>query len=232
MIDLRFSPITLWPADAVRTDAYARETMPGKRTYEGVLSGLETEMNALRAKDIIIESFHKDKDIRQDGYLRANAAQPSAPGIILYFYAEKTIKVGGKWVPIGPLRYACDRYHEHRIAGRIVRQGWLDNLRAIVMTLEALRGIDRWGVASSGEQYRGWAALPAPPPVSPKEDAARLLLKAGGYELTAANVAQILSSPSDARKVWGQASRMTQGGNASDFMAVQAAWQVLGKGQG
>ncbi len=50
----------------------------------------------------------------------------------------------------GPLRYAADTF-DH----------WLANLRAIALALEALRAVDRYGVSKSGEQYRGWSALPA-----------------------------------------------------------------------
>lgn len=38
-------------------------------------------------------------------------------------------------------------------------QGWQENLRAIALGLEALRKVDRYGIAKSGQQYRGWAAL-------------------------------------------------------------------------
>lgn len=36
---------------------------------------------------------------------------------------------------------------------------WWDNLRAIGLTLQRLRLVEQTGVARSGEQYRGWAAL-------------------------------------------------------------------------
>src|SRR3989304_1838427 len=35
------------------------------------------------------------------------------------------------------------------------------NLHAIALGLEALRAVYRYGITSSGEQYAGWAALPA-----------------------------------------------------------------------
>lgn len=49
----------------------------------------------------------------------------------------------------GSLRFPCDTYIS-----------WEDNLRAIVLTLERLRAIDRYGVTQHAEQYKGWNALP------------------------------------------------------------------------
>lgn len=52
-----------------------------------------------------------------------------------------------------------------RKAGRLSWTGstyseWEDNLRAVALTMEKLRAIDRYG-ATHGEQYAGFAALPA-----------------------------------------------------------------------
>ena len=57
----------------------------------------------------------------------------------------------------GPLRYQCDRFTTTRAGTK----AWHANVRAIALGLEALRKVDRYGIAGSGEQYRGWTALPA-----------------------------------------------------------------------
>jgi hypothetical protein len=49
----------------------------------------------------------------------------------------------------GPLSYPCDRYTQ-----------WQDNVRAIALSLEALRSVDRYGVTRRAEQYCGWQRLP------------------------------------------------------------------------
>jgi hypothetical protein len=70
----------------------------------------------------------------------------------------------------GPLRYATDAYERDWGHGM---PSWQANLRAIALTLEALRAIDRWGVSKRGEQYTGWKALPAGGEVTfPSADAA------------------------------------------------------------
>lgn len=76
---------------------------------------------------------------RRDGKPRANAV-PEHPGVILSFESVH-----------GPLSYPCDSYDR-----------WTDNLRAIALSMEALRRVDRYGVTRNGEQYRGFAALEAP----------------------------------------------------------------------
>lgn len=75
---------------------------------------------------------------RIDGRPYANRAQPSDPGVALYFiYAGK------------PRVIACDK--------------WLtveDNLWAIVKHIEALRGQERWGCGSLERAFAGYTAIP------------------------------------------------------------------------
>jgi hypothetical protein len=54
----------------------------------------------------------------------------------------------------GSLSYPCDKFSH-----------WQDNLRAIALSMEALRKVDRYGVTRGGEQYRGFAALPPAQPI-------------------------------------------------------------------
>jgi hypothetical protein len=56
----------------------------------------------------------------------------------------------------GNLVYPCATYGpNYRMAA------WQANLRAIALSLEALRAADRHGVAGKGQQYRGWLAIEA-----------------------------------------------------------------------
>lgn len=79
-------------------------------------------------------------DIRRDGMLRANA-RVGHPGVVVSFDSRH-----------GPLTYATDAYTT-----------WQANLRAIALSLQALRAVDRYGVTRSGEQYQGWRAIEAQP---------------------------------------------------------------------
>jgi hypothetical protein len=110
----------------------------------------------------------------------------------------------------GPLSYPCDRF-----------QTWDDNLRAIALSLEHLRAVDRYGVTKRGEQYQGWAQLPAPPNHKmTREQAVDTLKRIGGGNVT----------ENDWRESWRRAVQVThpdRGGNAEDFKRVCAAKEAL-----
>lgn len=83
--------------------------------------------------------------LRQDGlpYASAGAVNVADPGAAVYFSVEEKRYV-----------LACDKWDKVK-----------DNLRAIAKHIEALRGIDRWGVTSVEEAFspfllpseqRGW----------------------------------------------------------------------------
>lgn len=74
------------------------------------------------------------------GRPRSNQGEPYDPGVAVYFTLDAEPKV-----------LCCDRWT--RVA---------DNLAAIACTIEALRGIERWGVAEDSRVFAGFAALPAP----------------------------------------------------------------------
>jgi len=54
--------------------------------------------------------------------------------------------------------YHCDRF-DHPSFARRSDSPWKSNVRAIALGLEALRKVERYGIADSGQQYRGWQAL-------------------------------------------------------------------------
>jgi hypothetical protein len=104
---------------------------------------LATELRALEATQVVIEMDLRERDIRIDGLPRADA-KPSHDGVALSFQSK-----------FGPLRYATAEF-----TGRWGQQGWEANLRAIALSMQALRAVDRYGVSKRGEQYTGWRAIP------------------------------------------------------------------------
>jgi len=99
---------------------------------------LERELGQLEAENVVLQMAVTDAEIRVDGWIRANA-RPQHPGVILTFESVH-----------GPLSYAVETFTD-----------WQANVRGIALALEALRKVDRYGVTKSGEQYKGWKALPA-----------------------------------------------------------------------
>lgn len=79
--------------------------------------------------------------LRKDGLPFTNAKEPADPGVAVYFQRK------GK-----KLCFACDKYD----------RVW-KNMRAIQKTIEAMRGIERWGSSDMLDRaFTGFASLPAP----------------------------------------------------------------------
>lgn len=136
MIDLRFHPLTTWPA--ATTPSYKRRSPNTFRApFSDTLDKLEHELGLLKAKDIVVSVALDPSDIRNDGWPRSSAKAPRHPGVILSFASKH-----------GPLRYLTD---SHAL--------WQHNLRAIALGLESLRAVDRYGITERGEQYVGWQAI-------------------------------------------------------------------------
>ena len=155
MIDLRFVPLTKWPGEATKGREHARF----RSTYAKTLDLLETELSKVRAKETTVQAFFRLDQIRNDGWPYSQA-KPSSPGVILSFRTKD-----------GALSFPCDRYHTLD-----------DNLRAIALSLEALRAVDRYGVTKRAEQYAGWKRIEAPSANSfaTMEDAAAYIAQSAG----------------------------------------------------
>lgn len=117
--------------------------------WRSTLELLDTETRVLKLDGyVVIEAGFADWDIRQDRTGPLARVTASHPGVIVSF-------TSGLY---GPMRYATDAY-ENKYSND--PPGWQANVRAVALTLNALRAIDRWGVARRGQQYTGWKALPA-----------------------------------------------------------------------
>jgi len=119
-----------------------------KVTWEDTVALLYDEVEWLGGKGpVVIQADLSERDIRLDGTLRANAAPGAFPGVIVSFDSA--------W---GPLRYATDTYIQG-VSRKM--KSWQHNVRAIALSLTALRAVDRYGVSKRGQQYTGWKALPS-----------------------------------------------------------------------
>ena len=98
---------------------------------------LQDELARLRATLPILSS---NLELRLDGMPRSGQREPSDPGVALYF------RLKGRSVAL-----PCDRYTT--VA---------DNIAAIAAHIAATRAIERHGVASIEQMFRGFEALPAP----------------------------------------------------------------------
>lgn len=134
---LTVRPLDQYPG--VETDRWARRHGPfGRVTWDSTLNKLDHELEAIDAYNVVLLMDVTEGDLRLNGSIRAGA-QPRTPRVVVAFESKH-----------GALKYACDRFHD-----------WHDNVRGIAHGLEALRKLDRYGIASRGEQYTGWKALGA-----------------------------------------------------------------------
>jgi hypothetical protein len=123
-----------------------KEASRFKSKWGSTLELLEREVAALDGRDLVLEVDVTESDLRLDGTIRASA-RPSSSAVVVAFESKH-----------GPLLYRCDRFYTNWHD-----QGpeWQHNVRAIALTLEALRAVDRYGATETGQQYAGWKQLPA-----------------------------------------------------------------------
>jgi hypothetical protein len=141
----QIEPMPRWPyGDAAR----GRKPNPFRAKFDDTLRLLEDELDYLDVTGAVaVRVVAHEADVRLDGMLRARA-QVLHPGVAISFRSSTA----------GDLTYPCDRF-EARYYGEV---SWQVNLRAIALGLEALRKLDRYGIAGRGEQYAGWRAIEAP----------------------------------------------------------------------
>lgn len=222
-------------------EALERWPYPGKVTYNGyspfsanmnkTYAQLRKELEKLGARNPVIQTGHHGEDIRMDGLPKVNARAPRFAGVCLIF--ER--RLGGEWrfVELPSTKY----------------QFWEDNLRAIVLTLEALRAVGRYGVAGTnvegagagtteaGKQYEGFArkkveaqtGAPANGNGRMSREAAAAILAAcakGGW--TTASL--MAASPEEVKRCYRQAAdneHPDHGGTQGTFVRIGEAYKVL-----
>jgi hypothetical protein len=128
-----------WPAGRPRTPrnqiSYSRFS-PGNRAQE--VRSVQDELWRLGAKNVIVSTNVR---LRRDGLPYAGDKAPDDQGVAVYFDY-----LGGQKC------FACDRWETVE-----------ENLRAIFKSIEAIRGLDRWGSKSFVDAaFTGFAALPSP----------------------------------------------------------------------
>lgn len=192
MLTVTFRPIKVWP-DGWRDRDRERVASPFRATYRDTKVLLEDELRHLDAVDAHVQLDVRPGDVRRDGFMRADA-KVGHPGVIL------TVETPAH----GTLVYATDRF----MAGWRGTEGWHVNLRAVALGMEALRKVDRYGIADRGQQYAGYRELGAGTPMGPPkmtvEAAARFLIAHGEMGEAPATVDEILTATTDLDGVGGE----------------------------
>ena len=130
-----------WPRTKTRTTArFGQKDARGwhrQATIATARERLQGQLDLLRAGNPVLST---NVELRLDGQPRSDRTDPADPGVAVYF----TLR--GK-----PTTLACDRWD--RVA---------DNIVALAKHIEALRGMDRWGVGTADQVFAGYQSLPAP----------------------------------------------------------------------
>lgn len=131
-----------WPPGRTRTERWRRERAKFDVTFSRARDNIIAEVSRLAGRypdpQIVIST---NIALRRDGLPLAGQRQPEDPGVAVYFLYKKR-----------QMSFACDRW------GKIEH-----NMQAIAKTIEALRGIARWGTGDMLEAaFTGFTALPPP----------------------------------------------------------------------
>lgn len=185
-----------WPrAQHRRSAAFSRKDSKGFMapvTTEIGRKRLADELERLNAREIILST---NIELRADGHPKAQQRYMPDPGVAVYFTLKSK-----------PTVLACDKWNT---VG--------DNMVAIAKHIEALRGMDRWGVGSIEQAFAGYQALPAPDP----------WWKVLGLSEQGGRPVNIAWSEASIREAWARRSRECHpdrpGGSHDKMAAVNAA---------
>jgi hypothetical protein len=181
MNEIRFRALPTWP-HPVTIDRRSRHTF--KAGYADTITKLKYEVDLIEGDGIIIAAGFFETDIRIDGFPRAGRT-PVHPGIEISFDLPPNgpgVARGRKLVAHhGSFDKARKATHPDvsgydstadfqavmatQQQGRMVlatdtHERWEHNVRAIALTLELMRAVDRYG-ATQGRQYAGFQQLTA-----------------------------------------------------------------------
>jgi hypothetical protein len=129
------------PADERRRSNFGYRST-GQVSFSGARQHLLDELARLGAANVVITS---DLPTRHDGLPYANG-RAEDPGIAVWFAFPNT--VSGR---VEERVFACDKWRSHA-----------ENMQAIAKSIEAMRGLDRWGAGDVvARAFAGFNALPA-----------------------------------------------------------------------
>lgn len=197
--NMKVGAIREWPGAFTRSRKQSPFRYAGKPvSLTTTLRDLDTELRAVRAKNVTLLVAIDPAKFRRDGRPYANA-QAEHPGVILSFEIPN----------VGEMSYPCDTFTT-----------WEGNLRAVTLSLQALRKVDRYGVTKHGEQYQGFLAIEAPAAPAGFASADEALL----FLASASNRPMHDHTPKELLRYAQQRTHPDRpGGNAAKFQRVSLA---------
>ena len=203
MITVRFVPLAR-PAD-LRT-----RRSQFKCSWSDSFDLLKRELRMVSATNVVLQAGYEPGQLRNDGWPKATS-NPSHPAVIMSFDAKGRA-----------LSFPCSQYDRL----------W-DNIRAIALSLKALRAVDRYGVTQRAEQYQGWAQLEAPNAAALNEDLAAAFFFGEAcrhYPVGVTSIDQLLHSSDDFEQIYRMLAKRLHpdvGGDREKWDRMQSARDVL-----
>jgi hypothetical protein len=184
-----------WPEGRPRTDGRRRERSRFKTTFGQARNALMAALRLLGAREVVLST---NIPLRNDGLPYASTRPPEDPGVAVYFTYKKN-----------KMCFACDRWDRVQ-----------DNAQAIRHTIEALRGVARWGTGDMMEAaFRGFVALPPPGVATPSW---KTVLGLGASSEVGPCTAQALRAR---WKIVRSIHHPDKGGNADQFFEMKRAYE-------
>ena len=124
-----------WPKGRPRTKVRSTSKF-GSRSLAVALDLVKKELARLHASYVVVSS---NVPLRADGNPYSNPGRMPDPGVAVYFRLEDE-----------PITLSCDKWNSVE-----------ENLYALAKHVEAMRGIERWGVGSVSQTFAGFKELPS-----------------------------------------------------------------------
>jgi hypothetical protein len=214
-MNIQIRPVGTWPG---KENQYP-ERSRFKCGYKVTLNQLQDELDKAKYVDgsVILEMFVEPHEIRIDGALRANV-RPRKQGVILRFsrYTGRRFSKGdGSYRhETQDVSYPCDAFDY-----------WQDNLRAITLSMESLRRVERYGVFKYDEIISRLALPSAEGKTSSREDAAAFIAQHSGFAM--GDILSDVNVKSAAYKKAVIALHPDRGGDNETFLKLQEALKIL-----
>lgn len=133
-VEIDFRPMQTWHGKEP-------EFRPGRWKNGSVhtMAALADELARNEIDNVLLETYHARNQLKINGLPKADE-RPTKPGVQLWFQLEDGT----------PICLSCNRFED-----------WIENVKALQMTLRSRRLERDYGCANLEEQYRGHAQLPA-----------------------------------------------------------------------
>lgn len=126
-----------WPAGKPVTRNSVRSPFGRNHTVASGIDEIRRNLKLMGGRNVVVTS---NLPMRNDGQPSGSASvrEGASRGVAVYWTVDNT-----------PHVMACDTYWRVEC-----------NMRAIALSLEAMRGIERWGAVQAAQMFQGFQALP------------------------------------------------------------------------